>query len=424
MKILFLAPYLPSPPRSGGPRRVHGLMSELARAYEVSILALSGIAEDQGALAATRAYCAEVVTVPDARASLGTAAKRQLQLRSLLSPRSFEYQVYRRPAVQAALDALLARRDYDVVNIEFSLMAQYRFPRGPRRRPRIVLDEHNIEYDILRRTSAAEGGLVRRLYNYLDFQKLRGEERGAWRRIDGCTLTSARDEAILREQAPALPTKVVPNGVDLEHFRPGPAGAVDQQLIVFFGAISYYPNTDGLLYFLREVFPLLQVHYPALRLRIVGPEPPEAIRCWASDRIEVTGFVDDVRPHIEQAAAIIAPLRIGGGTRLKIVEAMAMGKAIVSTRIGAEGLAVTDGENLLLADEAPAFAAQVGRVLDDPALRERLGLAARELVERHYGWRAAAAKLERFYRQLLNAAPQGAVTGHTVAAMPQTRADS
>lgn len=405
MKILFLAPYLPSPPRSGGPRRLHGLMTELARRHEVSILALAGPGDDAAAHAATAAYCTEVATVPNPLFGIDTAAKRRLQLRSLLSPRSFERLVYRRPAMQAALDARLARRDYDVISVEFAQMAEYRLPRGARRRPVVVLDEHNIEYDILHRTAAREAGRGRKLYNYLDYHKLRREERGAWRRVDGCTLTSGRDEAILRAQAPALPTAVVPNGVDLEQFRPAPQAAAEPQTILFFGAVSYYPNTDGLLYFLREVFPLLRARYPELRLRIVGPEPPEAIRRCASDRIAVTGFVDDVRAEIARATAVVVPLRIGGGTRLKIVEAMGMGKAIVSTTLGAEGLAVTDGEEVLLADDAATFADRVGRLLDDPALRARLGAAARGLAERRYGWAAAAASLEDFYRRLLDAAP-------------------
>lgn len=424
MKILFLTPYLPSPPRSGGPRRVHGLMTGLAANHDVAVLSLVDPREDQtAAINATRAYCRAVTTVPNNRHGLATSAKRRLQLRSLLSAGSFERLVYHEPAFQVALDRLLAHDAYDIINVEFAQMAPYRFPRGGGRRPRVVLDEHNIEYDILRRTFAAEAGFDRKFYSYVNYWKLRREERAAWRRVDGCSLTSTRDERLLRDQNGAVPTAVVPNGVDVEDFRPGTDAACAPATLVFFGAISYYPNTDGLLFFLREIWPLLRARHPDVRLRIVGPEPPPSIARWAGEAIEVTGFVDDVRPYIAGATAIIAPLRIGGGTRLKIVEAMAMGKTIVATPIGAEGLDVADGEDILLADDAAGFAAQIGRALDDAALRERLGRAARYRAETCYSWRASVARLERLYQRLLTTtAPGTALSADTTAAGLQTRA--
>src|SRR5437868_127959 len=184
MKILFLTPYLPSPPRSGGPRRLHGLMTGLAATHDVSVLSLVDPREDQAtATAATHAYCGAVTTVPNDRCGLALGAKRRLQLRSLLSASSFERLVYHEPAFQAALDRLLARDTYDIISVEFAQMAPYHFPRGTGRRPRVVLDEHNIEYDILRRTFAAEAGIDRKLYNYINYRKLRREERAAWRRV-------------------------------------------------------------------------------------------------------------------------------------------------------------------------------------------------------------------------------------------------
>src|SRR5262249_35918041 len=161
-----------------------------------------------------------------------------------------------------------------------------------------------------------------------------------------------------------------------EYFRPS-AAAVEPGTILFFGAINYYPNTEGLLFFLDEVFPRIQEQYPAVRLLIVGQLPPPSIAARASEDVVVTGLVDDVRPYLERAAVVIAPLRIGGGTRLKIVEAMAMGKPVVATSLGAEGLDVVDGEDILLADTPEDFAGQVVRALGDAALARRLGEAAR-----------------------------------------------
>jgi glycosyltransferase involved in cell wall biosynthesis len=398
MKLLFLTPYLPSPPQSGAPRRVHGLLSELAHRHEVSLLAFVAPDEDTGAaLQATGSYCTEVVTVSSDRhdRALGGQRKRRIQMRSLLGMRSFERLIYYQPSFQAALDRLVARNDFDVITTEHSQMACYRLPSAPR----LVLDEHNIEYDILRRTTLAERASIRKLYNWVNYFKLRREEQAAWHMYDGVALTSQRDEQVLRHKAPGIRTTVIPNAVDTDFFKPA-ATPTEPDTILFFGAINYYPNTEGLLFFLDEVFPRIKQQKPGARLWVVGQLPPPAITERASEDVIVTGLVDDVRPYLERAEVVIAPLRIGGGTRLKIVEAMSMGKAIVSTSLGAEGLDVRHGVDLLLGDTAEEFATQTLRVLDDAALSMRLGASARHLAESKYSWHDAADRIERFYHEL------------------------
>ena len=250
-----------------------------------------------------------------------------------------------------------------------------------------VLDEHNIEYDIVRRTAGAEASALRRAYSAIEWRKVRREERHAWSHLDGCTLTSVRDQHMLLADEPTARTAVVPNGVDLDFFRPAPASLPrETQTLLFFGAIDYYPNTDAVLFFLNDVLAQLVARYPHLRVCIVGRKPPESILSQQSLGVEVTGVVDDIRPWLDRADVVIVPLRIGGGTRLKILEAMAMGKAMVSTSLGAEGLDVVPERDLLFADDAAAFAAQIGRLLDDPALGRRIGAAARRVVEARYGW--------------------------------------
>jgi len=170
---------------------------------------------------------------------------------------------------------------------------------------------------------------------------------------------------------------------------------------MFFGINDYYPNTDGILFFVREVWPRLAASHPRVRLKIVGPRPTPEILAQRNARVEVTGAVDDVRAHLAEAAAVIVPLRLGGGTRLKILEAMAMAKPIVSTTIGAEGIDVVHETHLLLADEPAQFAAAVGRVLDDATLAARLGERGRALVNAKYSWEATARRLEDFLRKVL-----------------------
>jgi len=405
LRVLFVTPYLPSPPRFGGQRRLHGLISGVAASHEASVLSLVDPDEDQTeAIRATSAYCRRVVTVPNPLSGYGNTYKRALQLRSLLSSRSFERMVHAEPLITDALDRMLAAAEYDLVQFEFVHTATYGTPRAERLRSRVpfILDEHNIEYDILARTAHGGAGLARRAFSAIDGRKVRAEEIGAWACLDGCTLTSERDRDELLSQAPWTRTAVVRNGVDLDAFRPGSA-AQEPRSVLFFGAIDYYPNTEGLLFFLDEVMPKLRATMPGVHLRIVGRRPPACITERRGRDVEVTGAVDDVRPYIERAAVVVVPLRIGGGTRLKILEAMAMGKAVVSTTLGAEGLDVVPERDLSIADDAAGLAAKIGALLDDPERRARLGVAARRFVEESHGWSASVARLTGFYEEILAA---------------------
>ena len=403
--MLFVTPYLPSPPRFGGQRRLHGLISGVAASHEVSVLSLVDAAEDHAeALRATSAYCRRVVTVPTRPMSHIGAYKRALQLGSLLSRRSYERLVHAEPAITGALERMLASDPYDLVQFEFVHTAPSGTASAERLRSRVpfILDEHNIEYDILQRTARGGASFARRAFNAIDARKVRTEEVGAWARLDGCTVTSERDQEMLLAAAPSARTAVVRNGVDLDAFRPGSA-AHEPRSVLFFGAIDYYPNTEGLLFFLDEVMPRLRATMPGVHLRIVGRRPPASITERRGRDVEITGAVDDVRPYIERAAVVVVPLRIGGGTRLKILEAMAMGKAVVSTTLGAEGLDVVPERDLSIADDAAGLAAKIGALLDDPERRGRLGVAARRFVEESHGWSASVARLTGFYEEILEA---------------------
>jgi glycosyltransferase involved in cell wall biosynthesis len=402
LKILFVTPYLPSPPSFGGARRLHGLMTELARQHELSVLSLVRPDEPyDDSVRATGQYCREVVTMPNPPFALPLKGKRALQLRSLASRRSFEWFSHVRPAVAARLREMVSRQPYDVVNFEFTHMAPYRWSLPPMgRRPVFVLDEHNIEYEILRRTAGSESTLVRRVYNAVNWRKLRSEELRAWRTFDGCSVTSAHDRDLLLRDLPHVRTAIVPNAVDLDYFRArADAPPPEPNSIVFFGAINYFPNTDGLNFFLEQIFPRVLARVPSAKLIVVGHTPPELF-ALANANIEMKGFVPDVRVEVERAAVAIAPLRIGGGTRLKILEAMAMSKPVVSTPQGAEGLEVRHERDLLLGHSPAAFADQVVRLLQDDVLARRLGEEGRRLVERQYSWAASAARLEGLYREL------------------------
>jgi polysaccharide biosynthesis protein PslH len=232
-------------------------------------------------------------------------------------------------------------------------------------------------------------------------------EDSALQRFDGILTVSNADRETFTRLYPDVRVKpmwVIPTGVDTEHFTPSEA-PISEPRLVFTGSMDWLPNEDAMRFFCRDVLPLIRAEEPRARLSIVGRSPTAAVRALAEEHIEVTGTVPDVRPFMRKAAVHVVPLRIGGGTRLKIFEAMAMGQAVVSTTIGAEGLPVADGEHVRIADGPRAFADAVLSLLRDPRRRQSLGAAARQLVVGHYDWSVAAGVLDAALTQCASRSP-------------------
>jgi glycosyltransferase involved in cell wall biosynthesis len=395
MQILVVAPYPPYPPRFGGASRVYHLLRALARDHRITLLCFASPAQaaEMGPLAGL-GIDVHTVAPPPAK---NPERKRLYQLRSLVGRAYFSYYSAWSPVMAAELAGLLALRRFDIVQLEFGDFASsYTVPPGSL----LVLDEHNVEHQFLARLGRQGGSPLRRLYYRLEARKVRHDELGACRRADAILTTSDVDRATLAPHVEATPIRVVPNGVDTAFFTPGPASDGPPRL-VFTGAMDYPPNGDAMLHFCAEIWPLVRRSAPQATLAIVGKDPPPAVRALAGDSVAVTGTVPDVRPWMQTASVFVVPLRSGGGTRLKILEAQASGRAVVSTSLGCEGLAVTSGQDILVADEPAAFADAVVRCLRDPALRARLGAAGRALVEQRYRWEAIGADLGDFYRELL-----------------------
>jgi glycosyltransferase involved in cell wall biosynthesis len=404
LSILYVSQLPPSPPRFGAQARMHGLMTSLARHHQITAVSLVDEEFDlEESRRAMREYCRQVILVPNPKGRNGLA-KRMLQLRSMASRRSFERHRYSLPGFQQILDGVLQRESIDVVNLEFPYLAHFRFRQSPPDAPKppLVLDAHDIAYDVVRQYARRGGTLGRRLYAGLDWRKLRREELAAFRAADGICTCSAADAQRLLADVPSARTAVIPNAADVEHYQPRPSDPPrDGRTVVFFGLMSTVPNIDGALFFLREIWPRIAEARPQARCKIIGARPPPSVLEFTGPRVEITGLVDDLRPHLAAAAALVVPLRIGGGTRLKIVEGMAMSKAIVSTTLGAEGIEAVPGRDILIADDAERFAASVIRLLDEPDLAARLGRSARQVAVERYAWSAAAAALENFYREIL-----------------------
>jgi len=273
-----------------------------------------------------------------------------------------------------------------------------------------ILFTHNVEAEIWRRHAEnAAGRLSQALYRQQWRRMLRFEGR-TLARFDRILAVSDADDQTFRRLYGDMelpPIDVVATGVDTTFFTPTPEAFVRPGHLAFVGSMDWMPNEDAVLFFCRDVLPRIRREAPDVTLSIIGRSPTAAVKRLAQEAgIDVTGTVDDVRAHLGPACATIVPLRVGGGTRLKIFEAMAAGKAVVSTTIGAEGLPTESGRHLLIADGAEGFAEAVLRVVREPDLRRRLEREARSLVTQHYDWSVAAAQLER---SLIDAAAPGGV---------------
>jgi sugar transferase (PEP-CTERM/EpsH1 system associated) len=303
---------------------------------------------------------------------------------------------YRSRAFARRLRDLLAERIFDLIVCDFLPPAIHL----PGTLPcRAVIFTHNVESEIWRRHAEIQTGAIGRYLYERQHRRMLRFERQTLARFDGVLVVSEADRRTFERLYPGAirrPAHVVPTGVDTGYFRPAePCSSPESRSIVFTGSMDWLPNEDAMVLFCREMLPLIRRTVPDVTVSIVGRAPTPTVTALARQHgVIVTGRVDDVRPFVRDAAVYVVPLRIGGGTRLKIFEAMAMGKAVVSTAIGAEGLPVTDGEHLLLADEPRAFADAVVRLLGDVEQRRRLEVAARSLVLAHYDWSAVAGEME------------------------------
>jgi glycosyltransferase involved in cell wall biosynthesis len=295
------------------------------------------------------------------------------------------------PDMQDAIDQAVATTRYRVAILESSFLGYYRLPPDMM----VVLDQHNVESEILYRSGRQERSRMRRVYNMLEYVKYRADEVRFCRRADLIIATSERDRMHMVNWGDLPPCVVIPNGVDTGYFSSRlDDAAVSAASVVFTGTMSYAPNAEAVLYFAHDIWPSVRRRAPEATLAIVGQGPPPVVSRLAElPGITVTGSVPDVRPYIAGAQVVVAPLRIGGGTRLKILEAMAMSRAVVSSSIGCEGLDVEDGRHLLIADEPASFAARVVDLLSNPEQRSALGCAGRRLVEERYDWATLGAQL-------------------------------
>jgi glycosyltransferase involved in cell wall biosynthesis len=411
MRILWVKADKLLPVQNGGNIRTYHVLRYLSARHELTFYSYYGGAPDPDYERNLQQELPGAVAVCTGKRELAGAARGLDYLAHLSAQPPYAVSRFAHAPVRKQLQTWFRERRYDVAVCDF-LDAAVNFP-GSLSIPS-VLFQHNVESEIWRRHAATAGNPAKKMMYRMEFQKMLRYERAAVCKFQHVIAVSENDRSLMTRWVDGDRVTVVPTGVDLAQYRPDPASSdpnsdpnlltASAPLVTFVGAMDWEPNVDGVEYFCSEVWPSIKAEVPQARFRIVGRNPHSSVQKWASnsinDSIEVTGRVPSVVEHLHQSAVVIVPLRIGGGTRLKIYEAMATGKAVVSTTVGAEGLDVHHGRDIILADDPGSFAQAVIMLLRDPELRRRYEKAAVETAAR-YDWPAIG---ERFSEVLQSVA--------------------
>ena len=407
MRVLHFAPRVCWPLDTGAKLRNYHLARILSGHAHLTLLAFTD--QEEQPSGALEEFYEQVSTVP--RDAGYTFPKI---LRGVLGRTPLPVLNYTTAAMKQALARTLSAQQFDIVQVEsIHLMAYLSILRAAQPRPLVVCDWHNIESELMQRYSERESNAARRAYARKTVRLMSDSETRALQEFDAHVAVSQRDAEKLREINSQARVFVIENGVDTSFYsdeqieiayrKAVPSGASgEKNRIVFVGSMDYHANVDGVVNFAREIWPQVRGRLPGLTFTIVGRDPaPEIRELAAMPGLEVTGTIDDVRPFYREAAAAVVPLKVGGGSRLKILEAMAAGVPVVSTTLGAEGLNVKDGENILIADTDRELLDAIRSVVEDEVLRQRLSAAGRTLVSNHYDWSRLGTNLFEVYQQLL-----------------------
>lgn len=417
MRILWLKTELLHPVDKGGRIRTYQMLRELKHSHHITYLTLDDGTAAVDAVQLATEYCHELVRVPFTRSPNFSPAFWLEVVRGLVSPLPYTIARYRSAAFRRALTELVDSQHFDILVCDFLTPAL----NVPARLPcAAVLFQHNVEASIWRRHFEVANRPLQKVFLYLEWQKVRRFERAACRRFDHVIAVSAGDRDAIRSEY-GVAVSDVPTGVDTRFFSRGDSARRRPHHLVFTGSMDWLPNVDGMKFFMAEVWPKIRAALPDASLTIVGRDPlPEMLELAKSDSgIAVTGRVEDIRPYVKEAAAFVVPLRIGGGTRLKIYEALAMECPVISTTVGAEGLPLQHEKEILLADTPGEFASAVVSVLTNEQLATGLGRRGADLVRTRFGWDRATDIFARICEEHVRP-PRRIVGANSSAARPFT----
>ncbi len=390
MRILFVSSWFPYPPDNGSRIRVFNLLRQLARRHQVTLVSFTQSDFDPERVAGLEPYCQAVYVVPGKR----FRPRSVKALLGFLSPYPRNVVDTYSPEMQRQVNALLADGRWDVAIASELTTAPYLIAA---RLPRILED---LEVLVLHEQPMQSSSRFHRWRYRLTWLKFRRYVAGLVRQFDACTVVSDKERALVAQVVPDGRIDVIPNGLDLSDYA-GSFGPPEPDTLIFTGVLAYHANYDALQFFLAEVWPRVRAQRPNARLRVTGRLDGIALGGLAVDaNVEFTGYLPDIRPAVAASWLSIAPLRVGGGTRLKILESMALGTPVVATSKGAEGLDVTSGRDILLADAPDEFVESVLCLLDAPQLRERLATNGRQIVAEKYDWNQIGQRFNALVEQV------------------------
>lgn len=395
-RILYVSAASPVPSKIGPARRNFHIVDQLARFFDLSVLSIGS--EDQ-AKAFVEVFGDRVREVHFAPPHRGAYGKFVWKLWRTATHRC-DFVPTCDPGLRRRCTEVARASRFDAIVLSCVLLRGLPLPVGVP----IIGDTHNVEFDVLRRTAGSADDWMHRAYASAQWRATRREERRATRGVDLLLATSARDRRVFERELGVPDVAVVANGIDLREFALAPQDG-EPGVILFSGLMSYYPNQQAIRWFLDRVLPTVVDRVPGARLIVAGAAPPQWLVDRSSSRVQVTGAVPDMRPYLEMASVFVAPLQIGGGTRVKILEAQASGRPVVSTSIGAEGLDAIDGASILLADAPEAFAQRIIEVLTDRSLAHRIALAGRRHVEARFDWDGIGERLGRLLQRRVGLVP-------------------
>ncbi|HEU4686135.1 MAG TPA: glycosyltransferase [Nitrospira sp.] len=389
MRLLWLKTDLLHPVDAGSKIRTYNILRELKRRHRIVYITLEDGTGTSQAYESAEEYCHRLIPVPHRISQKFSSAFYREVAGNALSDLPYAIQRYRSQAFAEAVRRAVTAERIEVTVCDFlhpsiNVPATLSCP--------TVLFQHNVEAMILRRHYETQSHPLIRAYFRSQWRRMRKYEREACRRFDEVIAVSEDDCRAMASDYGLAQVTHIPTGVDTDYFRPAGRAPRESAHLVFTGAMDWLPNDDAMCFFVNDILPIVRRAVPEVRLTIVGRNPlPRVVALPEQDsHIVVTGRVSDVRPYMERAAVYVVPIRIGGGTRLKIYEAMAMERPVVTTSIGAEGLPVKHGEDVLVADKPEEFAASIIALLKDQVFARQLGLRAAEIVRSRFGWKEAA----------------------------------
>lgn len=399
MKILVMDEEIPFPMNCGKRLRTLNLLKPLALRHDITYLCRYHEGTGKPDIKAMERCGIHTKVVPHPIRKKSGMKFYAALVANLASKSPYSVTSHFSPQMVSVAEQLVSEKPYDLIHCEWTPYAVNLAPFLPG--PSVVV-AHNVESLIWKRYFEVEANPLKKSYIYLQWKKMERFEAMAFKMFTQTVAVSEQDKKTIEKWIPEERISVVENGVDAAYFQ---SVSDDRQpcSLVFTGAMDWRPNVDAMFYFMDEIWPLVLQSYPKSTLSIVGRNPMAILRGRVQDipSVNLTGTVADVRPYLGAAQVYVVPLRVGGGSRLKILEALAMGMPVVSTSVGAEGLRAIPDQHLLYADTPRDFAAAIGRLFDDQLLRNRLGEAGRRLVHEYYRWETLAERLEQVWQKAL-----------------------